>query len=168
LHYPALKLGHYLELSVRDTGHGISQENLGRIFEPYFTTKQKGEGTGLGLAIVHGIVKDHDGEIGVYSEENIGTIFKVYLPLMENQTEVSTDLGEMILQGKGETILLVDDEPMIVDVSRQFLERLGYKVVTETDPANAIEIFKSNYNNFDIVITDKTMPHMTGSMWHEN
>ncbi len=159
---PPIKHGRYLLLTVRDTGHGISRGNLERIFEPYFTTKEKGEGTGLGLAVVHGIVKDHGGEIRVYSEEGHGTSFNVYLPLMEHRTEEQSDLVEAVLPGKGETILFVDDEQMIVDLNREVLENLGYRVVTETDPVKAIQVFKDGSNAFDLVITDKTMPHLTG------
>jgi len=162
LQRPPVKPGLYLALTVRDTGQGVSQEDLGRIFEPYFTTKEKGEGTGLGLAVVHGIVKDHGGEIRVYSELGKGTIFRVYLPLMEKQAEDVRDTEEPPLPGKGETILFIDDEKMVVDFSKEFLEALGYIVITETDPVNAIEIFKRNRDAFDLVITDKTMPHMTG------
>ncbi len=162
IHHPDLILGRYLELSVRDTGQGIPQENLVRIFEPYFTTKEKGEGTGLGLAVVHGIVKDHGGELSVYSEVGRGSIFRIYLPLMEKQAEGDRKLKEVVLRGKGETILFIDDEKMVADFSREMLEELGYKVVTETDPVAAIQIFKENSNKFDIVITDKTMPRLTG------
>ena len=163
IHHPDLKPGRYLELSVRDTGHGIPQENLGRIFDPYFTTKKTGEGTGLGLAVVHGIVKDHGGDLSVYSEVGKGTIFIIYLPLMEKQAEGDDrKVKEGVLRGKGETILFIDDEKMVVDFSRELLEELGYKVVTQTDPVAAIEVFKKNSVNFDIVITDKTMPRLTG------
>ena len=154
--------GHYLKLTVRDSGAGIPEDDLGRIFEPYFTTKEKGEGTGLGLAVVHGIVKDHGGEISVYSKESKGTIFSVYLPVMEKHMDDEKDTEADVLPGKGETILFIDDEEMIVDVSREMLERLGYKVFTETDPVKAIEMFKEGPDKFDLVITDKTMPHMTG------
>ncbi len=162
LNHPSIRLGHYLELSVRDTGQGISRENLGRIFEPYFTTKVKGEGTGLGLAVVHGIVKDHGGEIRIYSEVGKGTIFRIYLPLLEQHTEYTADARETILRGKGETILFVDDEKMVVELNRELLEALGYRVVTETDPVKAIEAFKENRDAFDLLITDKTMPRLTG------
>jgi PAS domain S-box-containing protein len=162
IHHPALKSGRYLELSVRDTGQGIPQENLGRIFDPYFTTKKTGEGTGLGLAVVHGIVKDHGGDLSVYSEVGKGTIFSIYLPLKEKQAEADRKVEEVVLRGKGETILFIDDEKMVVDFSRELLEELGYRVVTETDPVGAIEVFKNNSDNFDIVITDKTMPRLTG------
>ncbi|MEN6373285.1 MAG: PocR ligand-binding domain-containing protein [Smithella sp.] len=162
LRHPALNSGRYLELFVRDTGYGISQDNLEKIFEPYFTTKEKGEGTGLGLAVVHGIVKDHDGDISVYSEVGKGAIFKVYLPLIEKKAEDRKVMEENFPLGKGETILFVDDEQMIVDAGRQVMEQLGYRVVTETDPVKAIEVFKENRDDFDLVITDKTMPHMTG------
>ncbi len=154
--------GHYLELTVRDSGAGIPENDLGRIFEPYFTTKGTGEGTGLGLAVVHGIIKDHGGEIRVLSEVGKGTIFRVYLPLMEKQEENRDDEEETLLLGKGETILFIDDEEMIVAISKEMLERLGYKVFAETDPVKAIDIFRKGPDTFDLVITDKTMPHMTG------
>ncbi|MDD5170653.1 MAG: response regulator [Syntrophales bacterium] len=159
---PPILPGHHLILTVRDTGLGISHENLARIFDPYFTTKEKGEGTGLGLAVVHGIVKDHGGEIRVYSEVGRGTIFRVYLPLMEKQAEGDKALEEALLPGKGETILFIDDEKMVVDLSKELLQQLGYRIVTETDPVKAIEVFKEGSADFDLVITDKTMPHMTG------
>jgi len=162
IQYPDFKLGRHLELSVRDTGHGIAPENLGRIFEPYFTTRQKGEGTGLGLAVVHGIVKDHGGEIRVDSEPGQGALFTIYLPLMEDQPEDDHQQEEAILSGKGETILFVDDEKMVVELSREVMETLGYSVVTETDPLRAVETFRENPSAFDLVMTDKTMPHLTG------
>jgi PAS domain S-box-containing protein len=162
LHHPPIMNGDYLVLTVRDTGHGIPQENLARIFEPYFTTKERGAGTGLGLAVVHGIVKDHGGEIRVYSEVGKGTMFRVYLPLLEKQVEVGKDWEEALLPGKGETILLIDDEKMVADLSRKLLEELGYRVVTEIDPVKAIEAFREGSGAFDLVITDKTMPHLTG------
>jgi len=162
LRRPPISLGHYLILTVRDTGQGIPPENLARIFEPYFTTKEKGAGTGLGLAVVHGIVKDHGGEIRVYSEVGKGTIFRVYLPLLEKQAEVGKDMEEALLPGKGETILFIDDEKMVAELSRELLEELGYRVVTETDPVKAIEAFREGSGAFDLVITDKTMPHLTG------
>jgi len=161
-HHQALEAGHYLELSVRDTGHGISQENLGKIFDPYFTTKEMGEGAGLGLAVVHGIVKEHGGEIKVYSELNKGAIFRVCLPLMKKQMESNADAEKRIFRGKGETILFIDDEKMVVDLNKELLEKLGYNVVTETDPIKAAEIFRENSDTFDLVITDKTMPKVTG------
>ena len=161
-YHSSLKPGRYLELFVRDTGHGISRDNLERIFEPYFTTKEKGEGTGLGLAVVHGIVRDHGGEIKVYSEERKGTAFSVYLPAVAEAGEKEKETEKVIHKGNGEKILFVDDEKMIVELSREVLEKLGYAVVAETDPVRAIELFREGRDTFDLVITDKTMPHMTG------
>ena len=157
-----LPTGHYAMLTVRDTGAGIPAENLGRIFEPYFTTKEKGEGTGLGLAVAHGIVKDLGGEIRVYSEVGTGTIFRIYLPLMRPVTEEAKIVDEVTLPGKGEKVLVIDDEKMVANLNKALLERLGYRVVAETDPVKAVERFRNEGESFDLVITDKTMPHMTG------
>ena len=155
--------GRYMELSVRDTGHGIPQQNLGKIFDPYFTTKQQGEGTGLGLSVVHGIVKDHNGEIRVYSEEGKGAHFRIYLPLAGGEVEdAKQEKKKFVPPGRGETILFIDDEQMVVDVSSEMLADLGYRVLTETDPVKAIDLLKNDIRGIDIVITDKTMPHMTG------
>ena len=162
IHRPALTIGRYLELSVRDTGHGISPGNQERIFEPYFTTKQKGEGTGLGLAVVHGIVRDHGGDIRVYSEPGRGSIFRILLPLMESEVGSEQIVAETPSAGQGETILFIDDEKMVVELSKEVLETLGYRVVAETDPRKAVEAFANESNAFDLVITDKTMPHLTG------
>jgi PAS domain S-box-containing protein len=160
--HKSLKPGRYLELSVRDTGRGISKENIDKIFDPYFTTKEKGEGTGLGLAVVHGIVKEYGGEIKVYSEIGKGTIFRVSLPLMEKQEKEISESEEVILPGKGETILFIDDEKMMVELNRELLESLGYNVIAETNPVQAIETFRKDSKAFDLVITDKTMPQLTG------
>jgi signal transduction histidine kinase/ActR/RegA family two-component response regulator len=160
--FHSLASGRYLELSVRDTGHGIPQEHMGRIFDPYFTTKEKGEGTGLGLAVVHGIVKDHGGDIRVYSERGNGTIIRIYLPMIEKKAYEERGVRKTVPKGKGETILFIDDEKMLVDMNKKMLETLGYQVITETDPVQAMEVFKDRNNRIDIVITDKTMPRMTG------
>jgi PAS domain S-box-containing protein len=162
LEHPPIKRGPYLALTIRDTGQGITPDNIEHIFEPYFTTKEKGAGTGLGLAVVHGIVKDHGGDIRVYSEVGKGTIFRVYLPLMEKEAEEGTDVEEELLPGKGETILFIDDEKMVAALSKEMLEEIGYRVVTETNPLKAIEFFKERSDTFALVITDKTMPHLTG------
>jgi len=162
IHRPALAIGRYLELSVRDTGHGISPENQERIFEPYFTTKRKGEGTGLGLAVVHGIVRDHGGDIRVYSEPGRGSIFRILLPLMESEVGSVQEGTETPSAGRGEMILFIDDERMVVELGKEVLETLGYRVIAETDPRKAVEAFANESNAFDLVITDKTMPHLTG------
>ncbi len=160
--FPSLPIGRYLRLDVRDTGHGIGPEDLGKIFDPYFTTKGKGEGTGLGLAVVHGIVKEHGGEIRVYSEIGTGSLFSVYLPLMEKPSDIIRPPAEPALPRGNERILFIDDEEALVNLGKEFLEGLGYRVVAETDPLKAIEEFGKNSDGFDLVITDKTMPHMTG------
>ena len=157
-----LEQGECIHLSVSDTGVGIEHKDLPKIFEPYFTTKEKGKGTGLGLAVVFGIIKEHQGDIQVYSEVGIGTTFNVYLPLI-SQTTKSMHIGqsEEIELGT-ERILLVDDEISIAKLESQILLRLGYRVTQQTSSIDALNLFKSNPENFDLVITDMTMPKMTG------
>ena len=155
--------GAYLKLIVKDTGHGIEPQLLDKIFEPYFTTKEVGKGTGMGLALVHGIVKSYGGEITVQSKVGRGTIFHVYLPLVKGDSqdfERSSSLSN-ILKGN-ERILFVDDEKAAVDAVQAMLERLGYKVTAMTNSIEALEAFRHNPDGFDIVITDQTMPNMTG------
>ncbi len=159
--YELLSPGHYAKLSVSDTGHGMDRSVMERIFDPYFTTKKSGEGTGMGLSVVHGIVKSHDGEITVYSEPGKGTVFHIYLPLIDTyQKEEREDL--LPLQRGKERILLIDDEKHLVDFSEKLLDRLGYKVTSVTDSTNGLEIFLRTPDSFDIIITDQTMPVMTG------
>ena len=154
--------GAYLKLTVSDTGHGMSNVVMGKIFDPYFSTKGPGEGTGMGLAVVHGIVKDHGGDIKVYSELGEGTVFHVYLPLIETRpVEPKAISAEPTLTGT-ERILFVDDEEPIVFMAQQILERLGYQVTPRTSSVEALEAFKSKPGAFDLVITDMTMPNMTG------
>ncbi|PKN35967.1 MAG: hypothetical protein CVU61_00245 [Deltaproteobacteria bacterium HGW-Deltaproteobacteria-19] len=160
--FPTLAGGRYLKLDVRDTGHGIKAEHLEKIFDPYFTTKAKGEGTGLGLAVVHGIAKDHGGEVKVYSEIDKGTCFSVYLPLMEKQAETILLAAEVSPPRGSERVLFIDDEEPLAYLAEEMLLGLGYRVVSETYPLKAIEEFGRNSDAFDLVITDKTMPHMTG------
>ncbi|MCK5056063.1 MAG: response regulator [Candidatus Aminicenantes bacterium] len=165
--YNHIKPGRYFRLSVGDTGHGIEPALLKRIFDPYFTTKKPGEGTGMGLAVIHGIVKSLSGEITVYSEPGQGATFHVLLPTAEETAEEAIEQetgeqGEDALSGKGERILLVDDEPLLVVVGQRLLELLNYRVTTATNGIEALEIFKSRADQFDLVITDYTMPKMTG------
>jgi len=153
--------GPYVKLTVSDTGHGIEKKGIDKIFDPYFTTKEKGEGTGMGLAVVHGIVKTYGGGITVYSELEKGTTFHVYLPRIER--EVTAEPEEMIPLPMGkEQILFVDDEPAIVDIGKSMLEQMGYKVEVRTSPIEAHEAFRTQPDKFDLVITDMTMPKVTG------
>ena len=157
-----LQPGQYVMLSVSDTGNGIDPEILDKIFDPYFTTKGQGKGTGLGLAVVHGIVKEHKGDIKVYSELGKGTTFNVYLPLMKKSPEaISVEKVSSTFTGD-ERILLVDDEEPIMRLEKQILERLGYQVTARISSVDALEAFKANPDAFDLVISDMTMPNMTG------
>ncbi len=158
-----LSPGTFICFSVSDTGHGIEKHILDRIFEPYFTTKDQGKGTGLGLSVVHGIVKSYKGDIRVYSEPRKGTEFKVYLPtIVSKREEVRLSAGHFPVQGGDEHILLVDDEEQILKMGKQMLERLGYRVTSQTSSLEALKAFRSSSDRFDLVITDMTMPNMTG------
>jgi PAS domain S-box-containing protein len=153
--------GEYLVLSIKDTGPGMSEEVKKRIFEPFFTTKPVGEGTGLGLSVAYGIVKSHGGNITVDSKPGKGSIFKVYLPMAGVHVSEKAEPAKPIPKGK-ERVLFVDDEEMIVQSMRNMLERLGYKVTTATDSENALRLFSAKPSEFDLVITDQTMPRMSG------
>jgi len=153
--------GLYVRLTVSDTGHGIEPDLMSRIFDPYYTTKEKGVGTGLGLSVVHGIVKGHGGMVSVSSTPGKGATFHVYLPRLDGGAAREAGPAETLPTGN-ERILLVDDEETLVEIGRQMLERLGYRVVAQTSPIEASEAFHANPDGFDLVITDQTMPNMTG------
>jgi CheY-like chemotaxis protein len=140
----------------------MDKEILPRVFEPFFTTKGPGKGTGMGLSVVHGIVKSHKGHISVYSEPGIGTTFHTYLPAVKSIAEALPEIAKPAQQGS-ESILFVDDETMIVDIGREMLNRLGYNVTTRTSSIEALELFRMKPMEFDLVITDQTMPQMTGT-----
>ncbi len=162
LQYPDLEAGEYVKISVSDTGCGIAGENIDAIFEPYYTTKTRGKGTGLGLAVVHGIIKLHHGHIHVQSEQGKGTTVNVYLPLADQPLiESATPAAHETARGS-ERILFVDDEPVIVRLQKRILERLGYLVTSTTNSLDALEKFRTNPDSFHLIITDATMPHMTG------
>ena len=153
--------GSYLRMTVRDTGDGIDPEIIGKIFDPYFTTKEVGEGTGMGLSAAHGIVMSHGGDITVESKPGKGTTFQVLFPKYEEGIpEVSKDIAQ--LYRGTERILFVDDEKAAVDVIQSMLENLGYDVTARTSSIEALEAFRNNPERFDLVITDMTMPNMTG------
>ncbi|MCU0562979.1 MAG: GAF domain-containing protein [Desulfobacterales bacterium] len=156
-----LEPGPCLKLSVRDTGHGIDPAIMHRIFDPYFSTKDKTKGTGLGLAVVHGAVKAHKGAIRVTSRLGEGTTFEVLLPLVDGTAPTRPDPKRTAPRGY-EHILFVDDEPSIAALGRQIFEALGYRVTTSRDPADALALFKATPQEFNLVITDMTMPGMTG------
>jgi PAS domain S-box-containing protein len=157
-----LPAGRYLELNVADNGQGMDPATLERIFEPYFTTKEQGEGTGLGLAVVHGIVMSYGGEIRVESKPGQGSVFRVYLPLHQEQDPKELVAEEAVPPTGQERILLVDDEKALVDLNSQLLERLGYRVTGLTSSQEALELFGQDPQAFDLVITDQTMPRLTG------
>jgi PAS domain S-box-containing protein len=161
--FPELETGSYVRLSVKDTGQGIPTDIQGRIFDPYFTTKEKGVGTGLGLAVVHGIVKKSNGTIRVECEPKKGTAFHIYLPKIEWSSPEKHEPPKA-LRGGSERILFVDDEKMLVEIGEKILKRLGYRVVSRTSPLEALELFKARPMDFDLVISDQTMPGMTGDI----
>ena len=153
--------GTYVCLMVSDTGIGMDQSTIDRIFDPYFTTKKEGKGTGLGLAVVHGIIKSHGGHISVYSEPDKGAEFHVYLPVIKTQQETEQIELRPTEKGNGR-ILVVDDEKMVLDIQQKMLKRLGYDVTARTSSVEALKAFQANPDNFDLIITDMTMPNMTG------
>jgi PAS domain S-box-containing protein len=156
-----LREGPYVCLEVSDTGHGMDAATIERIFDPYFTTKGPGEGTGLGLAVVQGIVRSYAGAITVYSEPDLGAVFRVYLPRIEGDTLPETGRAEE-MPGGNERVLFVDDEKALVELGSEMLESLGYHVRGKTSSIEALEDFRSKPDAFDLVITDMTMPGLTG------
>lgn len=157
-----LSPGAYIRLRVRDTGEGIAPETMARIFEPYYTTKDIGKGTGMGLSVIHGIVKRHNGGIRVESEPGRGTVFEIYFPALGELDEEEEKEPEEEIKGGSESILFVDDEESMVNLNRQRLERLGYQVKSTTKPLQALKWFSADPDQFDVIITDMTMPRMTG------
>ncbi|MBW1834314.1 MAG: response regulator [Deltaproteobacteria bacterium] len=153
--------GTYVRLTISDTGIGMDQSTIDRIFDPYFTTKKEGKGTGLGLAVVHGIIKSHGGHISVYSELGKGSEFHVYLPVIKAQQETK-QIEIQPIKKSNERILVVDDEKMVVEIQQKMLKRLGYDVTSCTSSVEALKAFQANPDNFDLIITDMTMPDMTG------
>ncbi len=158
---PELKTGTYLQLSIQDSGKGMPSHELERIFEPFFTTKELGEGTGLGLAVVHGILVGHGGQISVTSEVGQGTTFTILLPRLDVVLPAEPEKGMEWPRGMGK-VLFVDDEEVLARWGEQILTHLGYTVVTKTNPHEAVELFQRHPGQFDLVVTDQTMPTMSG------
>ena len=153
----------HLELIVRDTGQGISADIMDRIFDPFFTTKEVGKGTGMGLSVVHGIVEAHGGKIAVESSSGKGTTFRVFIPLISSSSEHATKHEQPKTLPPGhECILWVDDEKALADLGQDMLTHLGYEVVSTTNSPEAVRLFSREPERFDLVITDMTMPYMTG------
>jgi len=158
-----MKPGRYLALAISDTGRGMDDEVKKKLFEPFFTTKEKGQGTGMGLAVVYGIVKAHYGAITVSSEPGKGSTFTIYLPRYESHERSEQTQGRLTL-GDNQRILFVDDEEDLVELGEYMLKRLGYQVVGTTDSADALNAFEKDPRAFDLVITDQTMPNLTGAL----
>ncbi len=156
--------GEYVKLTVRDTGHGMTPEIIQKIFDPYFTTKPVGKGTGMGLAVVHGIVQSHKGSIAVSSSPAQGTTFDITFPRLLTRRLQEEESPAMPAPLADKRILLIDDERLLADLGKQMLERLGYVVDARTEPVHALETFKRNAIEYDLVITDMTMPGMTGDV----
>lgn len=159
---PNIKPGTFIHLSVADSGLGIPPEIRDKIFDPYFTTKKTGKGTGLGLSIVLGIVKSYGGFISLYSELGQGTVFHVFLPILKEE-KVSTIRDDEDIQGGHERVLFIDDEVVLAEMGRDMLESLGYEVTIRNNSLEALETFRNQPAQFDLVITDQTMPGMTGA-----
>jgi len=154
--------GEYIRMTISDTGCGMSPQVRRRLFDPYFTTKPKGEGSGLGMAVVHGIVNRYRGGITVYSEEDRGTTVNVYLPRHGEAPPKAAEEEAAPPIGEG-AVLLVDDEPQLVAIEKQMLTRLGYRVTACHGSTEALEIFRRQPDAFDVVVTDMSMPRMNGA-----
>jgi len=155
------KPGNYVLLTITDTGIGMDPKTLERIFEPFFTTKELSRGTGLGLASVYGIIKGHGGYIDVDSEKGHGSTFKIYLPATNEEVQKTIEAPEPVIKGTG-TILLVDDEEMVLEVGERFLKVMGYQVLTAREGREAIEVYKKHQEIIDLVLLDIIMPNMKG------
>lgn len=156
-----LKPGHYVRLSVTDTGAGMDKKTMEHIFDPFFTTKEKGKGTGLGLASAYRIIKGHGGFIDVDSRLGEGTTFNIYLPATDRKPAKHHKGSEQIVNGIG-TILFVDDEPMVLDLGVSMLKKLGYMALEAKGGREAVEVYRENKDDIDIVILDMIMPEMGG------
>ena len=156
-----MEAGRYVKISIADTGTGMDEATRKRIFEPFFTTKEMGRGTGLGLASVYGIIKNHRGFINVQSEKGKGTTFNIFLPASGKEAIEEKELAEHLLKGTG-TILLVDDEDMIINVGEDMLETIGYEVILAKNGKEAVEVYRKNMQRIDMVILDMIMPDMGG------
>ncbi len=161
-HNGTMSPGHYAMLSISDTGCGMDEDEMGRIFDPFYTTREMGKGTGMGLSVVHGIVKSHGGFITIDSELGKGTVFKVFFPVSK-EVAVKENGVTKPLQTGTERVLLVDDEESLLSVAQRMLTALGYKVTTKISSVEALEIFKLNPDQFDFIITDQSMPDMSGA-----
>jgi PAS domain S-box-containing protein len=161
--HPDLNAGPYVKLSIGDSGHGMDAGTMDRIFDPYFSTKAQDKGTGMGLAVVHGIVIGHGGSIHVDSTPGQGSRFDIFFPIMERQSVSETEELKALPTGD-ECILLVDDEESLIDLGTNMLKKLGYRVKTSTRPVEALDMFRADPESFDLVISDMTMPSMTGDI----
>jgi len=160
--HPDFRRATYARLTVADTGHGMDAKTLERIFEPFFTTKPVGKGTGLGLAVVHGIVESHQGAITVESAVGEGTRFQLFFPGQARELSFPTAVENHVPSGRGQNILLLDDEPALTGALQRLLVRLNYRVSTSNNPRETLQIYRNNPAQFDLVITDLTMPEMNG------
>ncbi len=159
-----LNPGRYLKLSIKDSGHGMDRETLEQVFNPFFTTKGMGKGTGLGMSVAHSIIKSHGGLLNVESVPGQGSMFYLYLPKIYSVDERPAVNDRLLVSKAHEKILFVDDEPALVFAGKTMLEKLGYDVVASTDSRMALQLFMEKPASFDLVITDQTMPHLTGEM----
>lgn len=157
-----LRIGSYIVLSISDTGSGIDPAIMPRLFEPYFTTKTNGKGTGLGLSVVHGIVRDYSGHIDISSKPGEGTCFTVYLPVMDKEKQAVQISETDEIRGGTERILVVDDEEQITSMLEESLKRLGYTVTSQSTGNEALDTLTRIPDQFDLVISDVTMPGITG------
>ena len=160
--HPYARAGRYVQISVSDTGTGMTEEVRRRVFEPFFTTKDVDKGTGLGLSTVYGIVKQHEGTVEVYSEPRGGTTFKIYLPLEEGTAREAVEAAAPPLEGGTETVLVAENEPSLERLARQVLEGLGYRVVTARDGREAVKVYEARRDEIDLVLLDVIMPRLDG------
>ncbi len=161
--HPDVKPGKFIRLMVKDAGCGMTPEATERIFDPFFTTKKVGQGTGMGLSVVHGIIKSHGGTILVESSPGKGSAFSVFLPAIETEVADQANQAQLVITGN-ERILFVDDEDFQADIGKRMLGRLGYRVTAKTSSVEALDLFRQTPDEFDLVITDMTMPDMTGDV----